>query len=97
MDKRAYHHLLTSSITGCSNLTPTIEFSPFYSARIIRKPNFTFTYSLTTPGRRLQGLLKNVPLFERFFLQPRIPTFRISEFIFKKQYNLYGRKNLLFR
>jgi hypothetical protein len=31
-------------------------------------------------------LSKNVPLFERFFLQPLIPAFRISELIFEKRY-----------
>jgi hypothetical protein len=32
------------------------------------------------------GCQKNVPLCERFFLQPLIPPFRISEFIFEKRY-----------
>jgi len=30
---------------------------------------------------------KNVPLCERFFLQPLIPPCRISEFIFEKRYS----------
>ena len=34
------------------------------------------------------GCQKNVPLFKRFFFQPLIPPFRISEFIFGKRYNL---------
>ena len=32
------------------------------------------------------GCQKNVPLFERFFLQPLIPPFRISKRIFEKRY-----------
>jgi len=32
------------------------------------------------------GCQKNVPFFERFFLQPLIPAFRISELIFEKRY-----------
>jgi hypothetical protein len=35
------------------------------------------------------GCQKNVPLSERFFLQPLIPSFRISELIFEKWYNSY--------
>jgi hypothetical protein len=31
---------------------------------------------------------KNVPLKDRFFLQPLIPSFRLSECIFEKRYNL---------
>ena len=31
---------------------------------------------------------KNVPLCERFFLQPLIPLFSIAEFIFKKRYEI---------
>jgi hypothetical protein len=34
----------------------------------------------------IKRLLKNDPVFERFFLQPLIPTFRISELIFEKRY-----------
>jgi len=36
------------------------------------------------------GCQKNVPLFERFFLQPLIPTFGISELIFEKRYKNGG-------
>jgi len=34
----------------------------------------------------IKRLLKNDLLFERFFLQPLIPTLRIYEFIFEKRY-----------
>jgi len=34
------------------------------------------------------GFQKNVPLFERFFLQPLIPAFRILELIFEKRHKL---------
>ena len=35
------------------------------------------------------GCQKNVPFIERFFLQPLIPAFRISELIFEKRYNIF--------
>jgi hypothetical protein len=37
---------------------------------------------------RYSGCQKNVPLNDRFFLQPLIPTFGISELIFEKRYNM---------
>jgi len=35
------------------------------------------------------GCQKNVPFIERFFLQPLIPAFRISELIFEKRYKTF--------
>ncbi len=39
------------------------------------------------PAGCYSGCQKNVPLIERFFLQPFIPPFRIAKFIFEKRYN----------
>jgi len=39
------------------------------------------------PKGLYSGCQKNVPLFERFFLQPLIPAFRILELILEKRYN----------
>ena len=46
------------------------------------KPSFMLRYS---------GCQKNVPLFECLFLQPLIPPFRISEFVFEKRYKYAAR------
>jgi len=43
------------------------------------------------------GCQKNVPLFERFFLQPLIPYFRISEFILEKRYKIFRSDRLAIR
>jgi len=32
------------------------------------------------------GCQKNVPVFKRFFLQPHMPQFRISEHYYEKRY-----------
>jgi hypothetical protein len=37
------------------------------------------------------GCQKNVPVFERFFLQPLMPNFLISEHYYGKRYNLIIR------
>jgi hypothetical protein len=34
------------------------------------------------------GCKKNVPVFKRFFLQPLMPNFRISEHYYGKRYKL---------
>jgi len=41
------------------------------------------------------GCEKNDPIFERFFIQPLIPPFRISECIFEKRYNRAIRPSVL--
>jgi hypothetical protein len=40
-------------------------------------------------------LSKNVPLLERFFLQPLIPALRISELLFEKRYKSIRAANQL--
>jgi hypothetical protein len=45
--------------------------------------------------RGIKWLLKNDPLFDRFFLQPLIPAFRISELIFETRYISEMSKKIL--
>ncbi len=42
--------------------------------------------SKLTPNRYIAVVKINVPLFERFFLQPLIPSFRILELMCEKRY-----------
>jgi hypothetical protein len=70
----------------CYQFTHRVSFLP-----LNRLPDLRFNglnIPINPPGHLYSGCQKNVPVFKRFFLQPLMPPFLISERYYGKRYKI---------